>query len=297
MESILELLDLSELATMVVSFVPKAGAALVVFVAAWVLLKMTQPPIRGALRRADFAETLIRLLVSDLYRFVVLGFGLVMAAGQLGIDIGAALAGIGVVGVAVGFAAQESVANTIAGFLIFWDKPFAIGQYITTEGSYGEVVDITMRTTRIRTPNNTYLVVPNKEIIGNPLVNHSLYGETRVDVSVGIAYKENIGEARRVLLDAAQSVAKVLPDPGPSVVATELGDSSVNLEVRVWVCEAEHELQVRVTVLEACKHALDDAGIEIPFPHLQLFVDNVEERVWSRMASLRAENSRGSEAA
>ncbi len=111
MESILELLDLSELATMVVSFVPKAGAALVVFVAAWVLLKMTQPPIRGALRRADFAETLIRLLVSDLYRFVVLGFGLVMAAGQLGIDIGAALAGIGVVGVAVGFAAQESVAN------------------------------------------------------------------------------------------------------------------------------------------------------------------------------------------
>lgn len=94
-----------------------------------------------------------------------------MAASQLGVNIGAALAGLGVVGIAVGFAAQETIANMIAGFLIFWDRPFKVGDFITTEEKYGEVREITMRTTRIRTMENTYVVIPNKQIIGDTLVN------------------------------------------------------------------------------------------------------------------------------
>ncbi|HTK55371.1 MAG TPA: mechanosensitive ion channel domain-containing protein [Gemmatimonadales bacterium] len=137
----------------------------------------------------------------------------VMAASQLGINVGAALAGIGVVGIAMGFAAQETIANMIAGFLIFWDRPFKVGDFITTEEQYGEVREITMRTTRIRTMENTYVVIPNKQIIGDMLVNHSLYGEVRVNVPVGIAYREKIAEARRVLLPAARGVAGVLGDP------------------------------------------------------------------------------------
>lgn len=286
MQSLFELLDPQQLLDMAVAFAPKLAAGITIVLVAWVFLKLTQGPIRAALRRAEFAETLIRLLVSDVYRVVVLGFGLVMGASQLGIDVGAALAGIGVVGVAVGFAAQESVANTIAGFLIFWDKPFQVGHFVTTDGRYGEVVNITMRSTRIRTPRNTYVVIPNKQIIGNPLVNHSLYGETRVNVPLGIAYKEDTREARRVLLEAVGGLDGVLTDPAPAVVTTELGDSSVNLEVWVWVETAAHELPVFFRALEACKLALDDAGIQIPFPHLQLFVDDVEERIWERAAKL-----------
>lgn len=263
---------------------PKAVAALLVLVAFLVALRVTEPMLVKALRRAQFADGLIRLLVDGLYRGVFLMLGIAMAASQLGINVSAVLAGLGVVGIALGFAAQETVANMIAGFLIFWDRPFKIGDYITTEEQYGEVKEITLRTTRIRTLDNTYVVIPNKQIIGDTLVNHSMYGETRVVVKIGIAYKERIAEARAVLLEAIKGVEGAMADPPPDVVARSLGDSSVNLEVRVWIADPAIERPVGARLVEACKVALDRAGIEIPFPHQQLFIENVDDRVWEKAA-------------
>ena len=283
MENSLGLLDPQRFVDMGIDFAPRVVAALVVLLAFWVIFKVSQPAFRRMLKRAEFAEALIGLLVDNLYKFALLGLGLVMAASQLGINIGAALAGLGVAGIAIGFAAQDSVANTIAGFLIFWDKPFQVGQFVTTQGEYGEVTSITMRTTRIRTPNNTYLVVPNRKIIEDVMINHSMYGHTRVDVPIGIAYKESIDQAREALLAAAKEDALVLRDPEPVVLVTELGGSSVNLEVRVWIDDATHERPVFVSVLEAAKKALDRAGIEIPYPHLQLFVDDIRPAAVEQM--------------
>lgn len=266
---------------------PKLLAAVFVFAVFYALLRVVQPALRAILRRADFAPALIHLLVDGVVRGVVLVLGLVMAASQLGINIAAALAGLGVLGIAVGFAAQETIANMIAGFLIFWDRPFKVGDWVTTQDRYGEVRDITLRTTRIRTPDNTFVVIPNKQIIGELLVNHSMYGETRVNVPIGIAYKESIAEARRVMLEAVATVDGVLRDPAPAVVAVGLGDSSVDLSVRVWIAQALDEMPVRFRVVEACKVALDKAGIEIPFPHLQLFVDDVKDRVWDGLRGSR----------
>jgi len=209
-------------------------------------------------------------------------FAAVMAADQIGVNVTAALAGMGVAGIAVGFAAQDSLANSIAGFLIFWDKPFKVGDFVHVQDEYGEVTEITLRTTRIRTRNNTFVVMPNKEIIEDVLVNHSMYGETRVDIPVGIAYKESIDDARTALLRAVDEVDGVLAEPEPRVVVTGLGASSIDLEVRVWICEADTERPVYFRTVEACKKALDDAGIEIPFPHLQLFVDEVKPQVFHR---------------
>ena len=283
MENSLGLLDPQRFVDMGIDFAPRVVAAFVVLLAFWVIFKVSQPAFRRMLKRAEFAEALIGLLVDNLYKFALLGLGLVMAASQLGINIGAALAGLGVAGIAIGFAAQDSVANTIAGFLIFWDKPFQVGQFVTTQGEYGEVTSITMRTTRIRTPNNTYLVVPNRKIIEDVMINHSMYGHTRVDVPIGIAYKESIDQAREALLAAAKEDALVLRDPEPVVLVTELGGSSVNLEVRVWIDDATHERPVFVSVLEAAKKALDRAGIEIPYPHLQLFVDDIRPAAVEQM--------------
>ncbi len=266
---------------------PRAVAAVMVLVLFWVGLKLTRPALRAALGRAHFAPALIGLLVDGLYKGVVVALAGVMAASQLGINIAAALAGLGVVGIAVGFAAQETIANMIAGFLIFWDRPFTVGDFITTAEKYGQVREITMRTTRIRTMENTYVVIPNKQIIGDMLVNHSLYGEVRVNVPLGIAYKEKIGDARRVLLPVAAGITGVLSTPPPEVVATALGDSSVNLEVRIWIDNPALERRVFFQLLEASKVALDDAGIQIPFPHLQLVMDDVSERVWAGAARLR----------
>jgi len=288
MQDLLEYFNLSNVLGVAITFAPKVIAALLVIAVFWLLMRVTTPGIRRLLVRARFADPLIHLLVDNVYRWTLFTIALVMAASQLGIDVAAALAGIGVVGIAVGFAAQETIANMIAGFLIFWDRPFEVGDFVTTLGKYGQVRDITMRTTRIRTPENTFVVLPNKQIIGELLVNHSMLGHMRVNVPLGIAYKEDIRRARPVLLEAAHTTPGVLADPAPDVVASELGGSSVNLQVRVWIHDAKEELPVFFNVLEACKVALDAAGIEIPYPHLQLFVDDVRPQVWDKLAAWSA---------
>jgi small-conductance mechanosensitive channel len=201
--------------------------------------------------------------------------------------VAAAVAGLGVAGLALGFAAQDSVANVISGILIFWDKPFIVGDWIQTEGSYGRVVEITLRSTRMRTNRNTYVVIPNKTVIDAVLENYSKHGELRIDVPVGIAYKEDIPKAREVLLDAIRPLPDVMAEPEPDVVVESLGDSSVNLLVRGWIETADSLPGGTASIIEASKLALDAAGIQIPYPHLQLFVDDVEERVIKKAATLR----------
>ncbi len=286
--------DLHRLLDAVVRFLPNLVAAVAILIAFWVLFRLTRGSLRLVLRRTGFHETLIHMLVDNIYRFVLVVFGLIMAADQIGIDVGAALAGLGVAGIAVGFAAQDSLANMIAGFLIFWDKPFTVGDWVSVSEQYGQVSLITMRTTRIRTNNNTYVVIPNKKIIDEVLVNHSKHGETRLEIPIGIAYKESIPEARKVLLEAVRGQKGIMESPEPDVVLEDLGDSSVNLRVRVWIDDPSQERPVHFRVMEACKLALDGAGIEIPFPHLQLFLDTVEDRVWKGAARLPALAATGS---
>lgn len=284
--------DTDRMQLMLLLAIPRIVAAMAVLLVFWIVLRLTRPLLRRTLARARIADALSDLLVDGLYKGTLGVIALVTAASQLGINVAAALAGLGVAGIAVGFAAQETVANMIAGFLVFWDRPFTIGDYITTQDKYGRVQEITMRTTRIRTMENTYVVIPNKQVIGDLLVNHSMYGELRVNVAIGIAYKERIDEARAVLLPAIEQVPGVLAAPAPDVVALELGSSSMNLHARVWIADAAQERPVSYAVLEACKVALDQAGIEIPFPHLQLVVEDVREQALRGLATLPALGAR-----
>jgi small conductance mechanosensitive channel len=281
------MIDVKELMTTLVAFVPRVGAALLVLVTFWLVYRVSRVALRAALQKADFHEALIQLMVDSLYRYAIMVVSLVMAADQLGINVGAALAGLGVAGIALGFAAQDSVANMISGIMIFWDKPFVVGDWIRTEGNYGKVAEITVRSTRIRTNRNTYVVIPNKSVIDAVLENYSKHGELRLDVPVGIAYKEDIRRAREVLLEAVRKIPGIMTEPQPDVIVESLGDSSVNLLVRVWI-ETAGEMQPKTfVVVEASKLALDAAGIQIPFPHLQLFIDDVEERVIKKVVQLR----------
>jgi small conductance mechanosensitive channel len=279
--------------TQVVAFFPALLTAILILFAFQLLYRITKIPIIAALRQTSLERKLIELLVENVYRYALVILGLVMALDQLGVNVTAALAGIGVVGLALGFAAQDAVANVISGFLIFWDKPFVVGSWLTTEGQFGQVSDITLRTTRIRTNQNTYVIIPNKNIIDSVIENYTQKGELRIDVPVGIAYKESISRARQAILDRIRGELDwIRQDPAPDVVALELGDSSVNLLVRVWIDDAKDRLKTQFAVIEESKIALDDAGIEIPFPHLQLFLENVEDRVWDRLGPVLAGGAR-----
>jgi small conductance mechanosensitive channel len=288
MADVRKYLDLERLLTMTIEFLPRLLVAIGILIAFIVLYRITRRPLSITLRRAGLHEKLVELIVYKLWRYAMVLFGLVMALGQLGVNVTAALAGLGIAGIALGFAAQDSVANVISGIMIFWDKPFVVGDWIKVEGEYGRVSDITLRSTRIRTPRNTFVVIPNKNIIDTVLENYSKHGETRVDVPIGIAYKEDIREARKVLLAAVAEIEHVRKEPAPDVIVHDLGDSSVNLRVRVWVDRGGLLQPTTFAVTELAKIRLDEAGIEIPFPHLQLFVENVEDRVWDKAARLPA---------
>jgi small conductance mechanosensitive channel len=298
MNQLFSALNMENLASEVVLFLPSLIAALAMLGLFWLIFRLSRRPLSAMLDRAGLAKPLVALLVENVYRMSLLVFALVMAADQVGINVGAALAGIGVVGLAVGFAAQDSLANIIAGFLIFIDKPFEVGDWVSVVDEYGMVSQITMRSTRIRSNQNTYIVIPNKTILDAVLVNHSKHGSTRVDVPIGIAYKEDIPTARKVVLAAVQSLDGVAPHPRADVVITKLGSSSVDMDVRVWIEDAAHEQPVYFRVMEASKLALDQAGIEIPYHHLQLFIENVQESVLSQAArylnpQMRLESQQG----
>ncbi len=287
MKKLLSLIDVEYIVNSITAYLPNIMAALLILFVFWLVYRITRKPLQLILRRANFHENLIKLLIDNLYKYILLFFSIIMASSQIGINIGAMLAGFGVAGIAIGFAAQDSLANTIAGFLIFWDKPFELGDWITVAEQYGQVTGITLRSTRIRTMNNTYVVIPNKSVIDQVLVNHTKHGATRVEIPVGIAYKENIVAARDVILRRMKEIDSVLEDPSPDVVVTQLGSSSVDLIVRVWIEDAKDERQVFYRVMEESKLALDTAGIQIPYHHLQLFIENVEERVWEKAQQFR----------
>lgn len=280
-------LDLAKLTEFASVTLPKFFGALVVFVLFILIYRFTRKPLARVLRGANIEEALIHMLVDNVYRLSLVFFGFVMALGQLGVNITAALAGIGIIGVAIGFAAQDSLSNIIAGFLIFWDKPFKVGDWVSIAGLYGKVAAITLRSTRIRTLENTYIIIPNQKIINEVLTNHTKNGRMRVNVSIGIAFKESIADARKALLGAVKSVPHIESDPAPDVVVKQISESSVDLLVRVWIKNAENEVEVFHNTVESCKNALDEAGIQIPFPHRQLFVDAVDKSVWEEASKFK----------
>ena len=284
MDTLLSLIDVSALIASIAAYIPKVIAALALFLVFRFAYKISRKPLIVCAKKIELEQPVIDLLIDRVYKYALLTLSGVMIAGQLGIDVGALLAGLGVAGIAIGFAAQDSLSNIIAGFIIFLDKPFKVGDWVHIDEHFGKVWEITMRSTRIQTLNHTYVVIPNKTIIDQVLNNHSKYGKTRLEVPIGIAYKESIADARKTILAAVSDIDILTKEPAASVVVKELGDSSVNLIVRVWVDDAEKEKKAYYDTIEACKVALDKAGIQIPFPHMQLFIDDVEERVVEKIA-------------
>lgn len=278
-----ERLNVEQLTTQFVAWLPSLFAAALIVIFFWLLFRITRPALTHILVRTGFEPALTSMVV-NVYRFAVLAFGIVMAASQLGINVGAALAGLGVIGLTIGFAAKDSLSNIMAGFLIFWDKPFHVGQWVTLGDHYGKVAAITMRTTRVQTRDNRWVIIPNATVIDQILVNHSTNGETRLQIPVGIGYADDIPRARSVILEAVPHVKHVLPSPAPSVVVSDLGASSVALIVFVWIGDAEMEKPTFFAVLEAVKLALDKAGIEIPYPQVDLTLRSVKPEILEKAA-------------
>jgi small conductance mechanosensitive channel len=210
--------------------------------------------------------------------FAVFAFVTVLA--EFGFDVVSIVAGLGIVGIAVGFAAQSTLANFIAGITLLVEQPFRIGDWVRINDQEGKVTKIALRTTWLRTRDNVFTMIPNHNVASSEVVNFSAKGPIRIRLSVGVAYKESARAARAAIMPVLEAHAQVIQseDMAPTVIMTGLGDSSVDLVALVWITQANIDVHpaIAAELIEQIKEALDAAGIEIPFPHLQLFIDDAK---------------------
>lgn len=184
----------------------------------------------------------------------------------------------GIITLAIGFASQTSVSNIISGLFLIAEKPFEVNDVITVGGTTGVVLSIDILSVKLRTFDNRYVRIPNETIIKSEVTNITRFPIRRVDLSVGVAYKEDIGKVRTVLLDIARKNPLVLNEPEPMVIFSGFGNSSIDLLFVAWAVKSDW-LAVKNSIAEEVKKRFDEEGIEIPFPHLSLYSGSVTEPI------------------
>jgi len=184
---------------------------------------------------------------------------------MVGVATTSFVAVLGAAGLAIGLALQGSLANFAGGVLIMLFKPFKIGDVVNAQGHTGSIEDVSIFVTRMVTPQNRLVIIPNGPLANGNIVNLTAKDFIRVDLTIGIGYGEDIKAARDVLMKVMNSHPKVLKDPAPSVNVKELADSSVNLLLLPYAKTADY-WDITFDIQEQSKVALDKAGIEIPFP-------------------------------
>ena len=272
LNQLLQKLDVSAMTTKFVSYVPNLIAAVFLAFIFWVILKLTKRVLSTAMDKAKVPEEASDIVVR-FSGYAVAIIAMLTIAGQLGIKITSLIAGLGVAGLAISFAAQDTVANVISGITLLIDRPFQKGDWICIGDMHASVTAIKLRTTVLTSFDNESIVVPNKALAQERIRNFTLTPRIRVKVPIGIAYKENMQTAREVMLATIGDDKRVLDTPAPTVIVTGLGDSSVNLQLRFWTEDPLMQYSLQWEYTERCKRALDDAGIEIAFPHRQIFIE------------------------
>ena len=195
---------------------------------------------------------------------------------ELGFGIAPLLGAAGIMGIALGFAAQTSVSNIISGFFLMAEQPFMVDDIIQLGTTVGRVQSIDMLSVKLRTFDNKFVRIPNESIIKTEVTNITRYPIRRVDVAVGVAYRENVERVRRVLLEVAKANPLCLMEPEPVVLFDAYGESALNFSFRVWATR-ENWLELKNTIHEDIKERFDEEGIEIPFPHRTLYVGSATE--------------------
>lgn len=239
-------------------------AAFLVFYFSYVLAKKSKDYIIMRSSKQKLPEVQLKAKLYY-YTFVTLAFFIALNIAGLSGRLSTIVAAAGITGIVLGFASQTVVANFISGIFMYFDKPLKIGDPVEVAGYSGVVHDIRILSTRIRTWDGLLVRIPNEKLFNSDIKNLQKYPARRVDITVGIAYKEDAGRAIEVIKKTLDEMPYVLAEPEPMVFVDNLGDSSVNIAVKAWA-PSEKWFDVRWQIVQKIKEALDREGIEIPFP-------------------------------
>ncbi|MBE43707.1 MAG: mechanosensitive ion channel protein MscS [Thaumarchaeota archaeon] len=222
--------------------------------------------------------TQTEIVVKRIVYWGIIGVATLSAVSNMGIDFTGVLLAGGIFGIVIGFATQSIVANLISGLFLHIDRPVKVGDPIEVVDMNvaGVVVETTAFSTRLRRFDGVFIRIPNEKFFTSQLRNFSTHVARRVEVTVGIAYKEDATTTIQLIKEMVDKDPKVFVEPAPSIIVWELADSSVNINIRIWVASQEW-FPVRLEIMQQLKELLDNSGIEIPFPHQTIWFGESKE--------------------
>lgn len=248
---------------------PNLLIAVVVFLVLYTIGKLLRKTLNRPLHRIVHSRALVDLVL-NIISIASIAFGFFVALSIVGLDkaVTSLLAGVGIVGLALGFAFQDIASNFVSGVLMAVSKPIQIGDVIESNDHFGKVININLRSTIIRTMQGQHVHIPNKDIYNKPIINFSEEGKRRIDLKCGISYGDDLEKVRRVTIEAVQSIEHILPEEEITLFFKEFGDSSINFDIRYWV-DFKKQPDYLAALSEGIiriKKAYDENNIMIPFP-------------------------------
>ncbi|UCG25497.1 MAG: mechanosensitive ion channel family protein [Chloroflexota bacterium] len=234
-------------------------------------------------------------LAQKVARFTLLAVALIVWLDSFGINVTALIAGLGIAGLALSLAAQDTLADAIAGLVILTDQPFRIGDRIEIEeiGTWGDVVEIGTRTTKIRTRDNRMVIVPNSTIGNNQVVNYTFPDPRyRVQIDIGIGYGTDIDMVQKLIIETVRGIDGVLPDRPVDAIYNEMGDSTMIFRVRWWIESYTEKRHMYGLINTALQEALDAAGVDMPYPIHTMNLEIGDETA-SRLSGRMTDNGGG----
>lgn len=274
MEEMVNTEDMSKYADMAIEMAMSYGprlilAIVVLIVGLWIVNRVVALMGKG-MEKSNTEPTLARFLC-NLVSVGLKALVLISVAGMIGIQTTSFIAILGAAGLAVGLALQGSLANFAGGVLVLLFKPYKVGDYVEAQGIGGTVKEIQIFNTIISTPDNKRIIVPNGAISNGIITNYSAEPTRRVDFVFGIGYGDDIARAKEVIKGLVEKDERIFDDPAFQIVVSNLGDSSVDITVRVWANASDY-WGIKFDLTEQVKVAFDEAGISIPFPQRDLHV-------------------------
>nr|CBX27568.1 hypothetical protein N47_H23900 [uncultured Desulfobacterium sp.] len=234
---------------------------------------------RIATKTLTKVDDVIFELMEKFSNVLIYAAGIILALDVLGLNIMPFVAGAGIAGIAIGFAAKDTLSNLIAGILLIIDRPFEVGDRIEVwtapqnSATWGDVIDIGLRATKIRTTDNIVIIIPNNEIMKRDIINYTtITKEIRVRIPIGIAYDADINKAKELIVKAALELDWVMKEPEPKIVVHSFGDSAVNLQARVWINEPRRRIDTISSITDRVKDIFQLEGIEIPYPKRDIYI-------------------------
>lgn len=262
-----------------INFLPSLFAAILILLAGLWIIKIILKYTRRIFDRKGYEKTLENFVIT-LMSWILKILLFIVVIGQLGVETTSLIAVVGAAGLAIGLALQGSLSNFAGGVLIIILKPFKVGDWIEVEGVSGSVKETSLFYTYLNTFGNQLAIIPNGDLTNNNIINYTVEGKRRDNITIGISYDSDIKLAKGILLDLMNEQKGIFEDPAPQVLVTELADSAVNLSLRYWALN-EDFWDCHWFTIEEAKIRLEAAGISIPFPQrdVHLFNHPQEEKV------------------